>query len=837
MLCAAFHAGNSRRSPIGKSLTDQYSQSQFTDTDMDYHKCPFHSCPYATTSFYGLRRHMGTCKHKRSNRPRAANQSSRPVQNSPHLPFPPPAHVVPNISVEDTFPECAVSPDDEGEALPTLPQQHNEQHSFNAVSSLGDQVRKAHKHVLAMANTVGYKDLNSFLQLITNPAFPMEEFRMHASSLSQLKTHYQDSFNNTIENDGFRKIQLSPNTSGDANYFYMKDVVAVLQRQLAVASGHDIFLRPVTGTNGEFRHPMETRYFRDLHDRTKYETMTSSNRSIFWKEDSRSGSVSFVGLVQLYTDKTAMTRKTNAMVAYPIHAVLLNFQKDFRRILIDNGHTLVGFLPCHSEMEVFDNWEMEAVRTSTAQSGSTDDMIPLNDYIGHTSDTGGRMWKMHHIHEAMKTLLADIVKQCDSGFPAALKTGTGLICIPRLVSYCCDIPEGKDMSSVLHGVTTKHPCVRCMVTGDGIVSMTTASPRRFEYAHDCRVATESDEQQELAAKYSLSCTPSFLEGIAKHSNFIPGEIYNLFTFESLHNFHLGISKQLKRCLMDYVACSDNVNMKFGDRRRQKRLGSQRVPILKALNGILATIERKYFAPGLHVDFSKKEKSSTLNGLFGNDGLRGMLEGKNYRSVDLVFPFLMGFLDRVLGFQETPTLTKMHTTYTDLMVHCLHDAQTTGWTAKSILTVAENITSMKKMIVSQYGPHSTTGLYTLKFHLLDHLPEDISRFGSLSMLDASPYEHFNTVIKNAYRQTSQRLVTRMDEMINVLEKRTVVVVPANVGHIRAGRKRRLSTSHCYLVREGTTMTTRELALLGVCMGQITTSVMDCCVHCATGTLLY
>lgn len=37
--------------------------------------------------------------------------------------------------------------------------------------------------------------------------------------------------------------------------------------------------------------------------------------------------------------------------------------------------------------------------------------------------------------------------------------------------------------------------------------------------------------------------------------------------------------------------------------------------------------------GLKVDFSKREEASVLNGLITNEGLKGMIEGENYRAVD------------------------------------------------------------------------------------------------------------------------------------------------------------------------------------------------------------
>lgn len=47
------------------------------------------------------------------------------------------------------------------------------------------------------------------------------------------------------------------------------------------------------------------------------------------------------------------------------------------------------------------------------------------------------------------------------------------------------------------------------------------------------------------------------------------------------------------------------------------------------------------------------------------------------------------------------------------------------------------------------------LLTLKFHMFDHIVEDISKFNDLSYLDTSPYEHFNVTIKMIIKISSMR----------------------------------------------------------------------------------
>ena len=63
----------------------------------------------------------------------------------------------------------------------------------------------------------------------------------------------------------------------------------------------------------------------------------------------------------------------------------------------------------------------------------------------------------------------------------------------------------------------------------------------------------------------------------------------------------------------------------------------RKSVLGGANAFLALLEKEYPTRCLHVDFSKAKNSTRLNGLFVEDGVRGMLEGKDYKTVDMIFP--------------------------------------------------------------------------------------------------------------------------------------------------------------------------------------------------------
>lgn len=65
-----------------------------------------------------------------------------------------------------------------------------------------------------------------------------------------------------------------------------------------------------------------------------------TDTSIIWIDNPIEENAPFVGMVQVYTNKTATILKANAIVAHTGHIVLLNSDLKFCRYLIYHGHTL-----------------------------------------------------------------------------------------------------------------------------------------------------------------------------------------------------------------------------------------------------------------------------------------------------------------------------------------------------------------------------------------------------------------------------------------------------------------------------------------------------------------
>lgn len=141
----------------------------------------------------------------------------------------------------------------------------------------------------------------------------------------------------------------------EKNQFFMKSSMEVVRKQLSLARKEHILMTPIY-SDLEFEpasrklvqtaeHPMCTKYSWNIYQSVKSEVLRSLREDVFGNKTLKESNPFFVALVQVYSDKPATTLKANATVAYPVNTVLLNFSKEFRRYLIDHGHTLVELLP------------------------------------------------------------------------------------------------------------------------------------------------------------------------------------------------------------------------------------------------------------------------------------------------------------------------------------------------------------------------------------------------------------------------------------------------------------------------------------------------------------
>lgn len=127
---------------------------------------------------------------------------------------------------------------------------------------------------------------------------------------------------------------------------------------------------------------------------------------------------SFVEMGQVYTDKTTTSLKANAIDAYPVHTVLLNYAATYRRYLIDHRHTFVGFLPV-SSVEEKELSQPDNVVDCGFVSGSNP-VVLLTDEMPHT---------FHRNERDVMVAILQAATQKKAGFERVYPKGTGSVAL------------------------------------------------------------------------------------------------------------------------------------------------------------------------------------------------------------------------------------------------------------------------------------------------------------------------------------------------------------------------------------------------------------------------
>lgn len=145
--------------------------------------------------------------------------------------------------------------------------------------------------------------------------------------------------------------------------------------------------------------------------------------------------------------------------------------------------------------------------------------------------------------------------------------------------------------------------------------------------------------------------------------------------------------------------------------------------------------------------SGRDKSSKLKGLFKHIGLRGMLEGKKYWAVDMVFTFLVGSIDRAIAVVEKTPMTKLDTMYLDLIRPVTkyrshgdsHSTHLKEFRERELEVLGNRLWKKWLIVVVRMGRIFWNVL-------LDHLVEDLERAGNTVPFDALWLERFHVYFK-------------------------------------------------------------------------------------------
>lgn len=147
---------------------------------------------------------------------------------------------------------------------------------------------------------------------------------------------------------------------------------------------------------------------------------------------------------------------------------------------------------------------------------------------------------------------------------------------------------------------------------------------------------------------------------------------------------------------------------------------------------------------LSVDYSTGDKSFELNGLFISKGLRGVLEGKTISSLTWSFLSWRVLINHATGLIEQ--VPKEVAYYASDAVSSLTRHKSGKITDNvRIEELRRHINEFKWLLKATSDENCETGLYTLKYQLLEDLVFDLERFGCVVVLITSPFERCNVLI--------------------------------------------------------------------------------------------
>ena len=773
-----------------------------------------HGCPRSFSTRYGMKVHLRSCACE------IPNNEMPETSNKGRSCRTPTSHQVSFYQQEISYEEVRSSDCDESVGYNTMQDCDNlksaltaADDSFPNVSTFFESGERNVNSLLKLrlgriGRKCSQKDVDGVISLLAHRSFELNKFVSTCSGYKECMIEEESIIQRSLGTVGFKKHRVTDHTTEVSCDLYLRSTVDVLQSQVAGASDVSCFFNPKSNQDN-VGNPMTAELGKAGVHAISSAIMSSSDKGVLWHDSITSLESSFVGLIQVYSDKSKTSLKESGFQFYPLHVTLLNFSEEYKRDCIVSGATFLAFLP----------------------------VLFYRDVDGHIMEENvDRPQKLRLLHLAMDIVLTDICNLGYCGFSCKDSEGRRRRCHPCVVSYCCDLPESKDMSSVKNGNSSERNCHRCLAQTNHFNVLTASNHRTgneteriIREARNLRREGKKDCAEKLMDKYSLvDQLPSLLKlpFLRIHPCL---DMHLLFTFEPLHCFHLGISKELKKCMADRLRSESLTTSNIPNRSgiyKERTFRNSRMTILNGVNRMLSHVQRSSPAKGFRVDFSASCKGESGNGLYGDDGkLIGMLEAKDYKSVDMIFPFIGMFSDRCCGESSIAPCTNLFVEYVDLMQMTMSYRGTKQWTRSKIETLEKMIEQFKNHATDLFGDHQRSRFRTEKFHALDHICQDIRRMGSIVSGDAGLYEHAHTLVKTAYRSGSKRRQSVMDETILSLlkemnnsslnkifdvEGRNISPQPCKtISNINFAQDEARRTDCAVLVRKGTAFSLEEL----------------------------
>lgn len=156
---------------------------------------------------------------------------------------------------------------------------------------------------------------------------------------------------------------------------------------------------------------------------------------------------------------------------YPVHAVLMNFSAEFKRNVSYNGHSPVGFLP----VDYNENYSGALVIDEQQCSENTiinekSEFWALENIIAQKTASKGYEENMKVLHSEIQSILNGFYRFHDEGLKVTMLSSSCWMLVTFVVSYGCDIPEGRDMFGVRNGTMVRRLQIQCLLSHEAFAA-------------------------------------------------------------------------------------------------------------------------------------------------------------------------------------------------------------------------------------------------------------------------------------------------------------------------------------------------------------------------------
>lgn len=148
----------------------------------------------------------------------------------------------------------------------------------------------------------------------------------------------------------------------------------------------------------------------------------------------------------------------------------------------------------------------------------------------------------------------------------------------------------------------------------------------------------------------------------------------------------------------------------------------------------------------------------------------MLELEFCCDVDTIFPIVFGLIYRLAGYKKSLKITNAHAMHSPLFSRVRLGDWRLGWTSENMKGFVEEACELRKW---KWGRGiffvCLSGVYTVKFHLLDSFGRRHKGFGNVSVLDGFVYGHCKVHFKKRYKTWYGSRLIRMQKTVRFKEQ--------------------------------------------------------------------